>query len=146
MGNEKEQIDVSNILSEGIARIPEKTGCYRIIVKENKYEPDLHGQSRVIYIGGMNPGKNSSLSKRIGEFIGAAMGFAIFHAGGRRFWQRHEELKLNIHDLLIQYRISDDPLCAEVNAFEEFEKEFQKEKPLLCKARRRKRYVKHRKH
>ena len=70
------------IIFENGLLIPKELGCYRFVVRPGKHNPVLHGPSRVIYIGGMKAGDESSLRKRLGEFICAAMGFPIKHSGG----------------------------------------------------------------
>jgi hypothetical protein len=121
-----EEVDVSRmIIFENSLLIPKELGCYRFLVRHGKYDPKLHGPSPVIYIGGMKPRDESSLRKRLGEFICAAMGFPIKHSGGHRFFDRRTEHLLTVHDLLVQYIQSSDPICAEVDAFDEFENEFR---------------------
>lgn len=76
-------IPVEKLLAQGgkcREFLPEKTGIYRFqVVLGNKILP-----GEVVCIGkvGGGLGDGRHLRRRIGEFIGAALGFGIPHSGG----------------------------------------------------------------
>lgn len=106
-----------------------KKGIYRVKVAENKFDPQIHFD-RIILIGKTD----SSLFKRIGDFLAAASGENVSHAEGIRFYEKRNEHKLEISDLEIEYKICECPTCEEIKEFIEFSRRTKKfARPYLCK-------------
>jgi hypothetical protein len=103
---------------------PQELGSYLVAVPEWTWEPSLHGPSRFLYIGGMKPRKNSSVAKRLWEFIGAACGGDNNHSGGRRFYRERYELAIGPCCFEFWWYVSDDPQCCEVRLFEQYYERF----------------------
>lgn len=112
--------------------IPAVIGIYR--VRTLKKRGDV-SRGSVIYIGkvGGGPREDRHLRRRIGEFIISGMGFGIPHSGGIRFWDDGDEHKSWVQDLAVEYFLTSDPTCAEIRAFEEFQRETGNSKPFLNK-------------
>lgn len=112
--------------------IPDVIGIYRVRAMRDKKNVS---RGSVIYIGKVGGGtrEDRHLRRRVGEFIIAGMGFGLPHSGGIRFWDEGGRHKFWIQDLCIEYFPTDDPICAEIRAFEEFEQETGISKPLLNK-------------
>jgi hypothetical protein len=111
--------------------LPEKTGIYRFqVVPENKVLP-----GEVVYIGKVGGGRGDGrhIRRRIGEFIGAALGFGIPHSGGITFWEDGNKHKLWVQDLEVCFYPTEDPACAEVVAFQEFREKTGRELPRMNK-------------
>ncbi len=121
--------------------LPEKTGIYRFRV------PTTHlvHAGEVIYIGKVGGGRGGDrhLRRRIGEFIGAALGFEIPHSGGISFWDKGNSHKLWAQDLEVQVFATSDPACAELAAFREFKESTGEPLPRLNKVLPRRRCEKH---
>ena len=126
----KQLIDDPNI------PFPEKVGNYVISISSEKYNSDIHGPSKFIYIGGMKTSENSSLAKRLGEFVAASFGFKTRHSGGWTFYDKCNGYKLSAWDLELWWIENDDPICGEVTLFRSYRKIFGM-KPLLNKNEKR---------
>lgn len=137
MSQQWSSVNAIDLLSgRKVSRIPERVGCYKVAIKPTRFNPRRHGSADVIYIGGMQPGTRSSIRKRVGLFLAAALGFGTDHSGGREFSKRRKELSLTVSDLRIAYCEFPDPLCAEAKLFREFAAIHKQDKPLLCRRRR----------
>ena len=128
-------INISRLLGPGGKcgeLIPDVIGIYRVRTVKDKKNVS---RSPVIYIGkvGGGPREDRHLRRRIGEFIISGVGFGIPHSGGIRFWDDGDEHKFWVQDLAVEYFPTGDPTCAEIEAFEEFQRETCKGKPLLKK-------------
>ena len=122
--------------------LPPKTGVYRLkVLSGNKRYPS----GTVVYIGKVGGGarKDRHLRRRIGEFIIAGMGFENPHSGGIRFWEEGDEHGLWVQDLGVEFFRSNDPLCDEIRAFDEFTKATGERTPFLNRVRPRTRCGEH---
>lgn len=137
-----------------IEDLPDRPGVYRISINEQKYNVDLHGPSRVIHIGSV--GETGGISKRVGEFMAASMGYGVYHSAGSTFANSYVVLSLTVRDL--EYEFSETSNFKEMEAmlFDEFESKVRLDReqlemvrrkvvpkkahlpyPILCKARPR---------
>jgi hypothetical protein len=126
--------------------LPAKAGCYKIEIVGDKFRPRKHGPSRIIYIGRAKGGGRSSLRKRVGLFLGAALGFDLDHSGGKRFYEMRREHGLSVMGLRVSVKTSRDPQCLEVRLFEEFAKKHEGIRPYLCRRTPSKRCDEHERH
>jgi len=95
-------------------------GTYKVLIRRN-YKPKLHGPSRIIDIGSSN-----NLSKRIGTFMAAAMGFNVDHSAGKTFYRLKKSLRLTIRDLELTFIGSHNHRGKEFSSFENFINQMKK--------------------
>ena len=129
---------LNELPNDHVLRLPEAIGNYLVSIPEKAYHARAHGPCRFLYIGGMTDAENSSLRRRIGQFIAAALDLANYHSGGHRFSCERQDHHINPWNLEFWWYEHNDPLCGEVCLFEEFAQDFGRQLPLLNKNRRRK--------
>lgn len=125
------------LIGRPVTPLPLRRGCYIAAVAKELYDPERHGASRFVYIGGMKNGENSSLSKRVGEFFASSLGFATYHSGGNTFFARREQHGIGPWDLELWWYEFEDPMCLEPHLFTAYLERFGR-LPLINSIRQRK--------
>jgi hypothetical protein len=111
-----EWIPVSALLDEGIDAIPKlkpdstlggrrdqcagPPGIYSFRVKADRLGRGSRLATRVLTIG-----HTSDLTYRLGVFLGASQGFALWHSAGARFYSLKELLGLELVDLEYSFKV-----------------------------------------
>jgi hypothetical protein len=116
--------------------LPPRPGCYQVRIRKGRVPPTIQvAQDRIIYIGGMTTGERSSIRKRVGLFISAAMGFGADQSGGRTVHKFNRKSGLTVIDLEVAWEVIADPRCREVVLYDAYLLRHQGSRPLLCKRR-----------
>lgn len=111
---------------------PDSRSVYLITLHDWQNSPDI--ASHPLYVGG---NKNPDLfSKRVGEVIAAALGFDVYHSGGRKLYQWCKNSQINPIDLYISWAMNVKcHRCAEINIYHEMKHYgtlLNKYKPTRC--------------